>query len=323
MRMGSYDIPLYSGKDLFVANNVAYLSFNHYLKIIDLNDPSNPTTLGTYDTALGDYACTGAEGVFLSNTTAYIANGSNGVQIIDVTNPADPQRLGRYIAFNARDLYVSANKAYIVDQCSGLHIIDITDPFNPTILGSYDTPGFANDVFVSGTTAYVADYFNLQIIDVANPSSPKILSTYTRSGSHNCVFVSGTTAFVVETGGFAVVDVTNPANPIFRGGWGTGTVRNIYASGTIVYTAARLPDFDGLLLTDITNFEHPVFHNLLGYNTPGFANDVFVSGSVAYVADGSKGLQIIDVFDPTNTVLLGNYDTPGNANGVFVSGSTA
>ncbi len=64
---------------------------------------------------------------------------------------------------------------------------------------------------------------------------------------------------------------------------------------------------------------------LSSYNALGFAFawDVYVSGNRAYIADGSGGLQIIDISNPTAPVLHGTYDTPGNARGVHVSGSTA
>lgn len=59
------------------------------------------------------------------------------------------------------------------------------------------------------------------------------------------------------------------------------------------------------------------------YNTPGYARDVFISGSYAYVADAGSGLQVINVADPAGPTLAGSYDTPYNAQGVFVSGNYA
>ncbi|MGR3310440.1 MAG: SBBP repeat-containing protein, partial [Candidatus Brocadiales bacterium] len=59
------------------------------------------------------------------------------------------------------------------------------------------------------------------------------------------------------------------------------------------------------------------------YNTPGTAYGVFVSGNRAYVADFEKGLQIIDVSDPTDPKHLGSYDTPKEARDVQVLGNVA
>jgi hypothetical protein len=59
------------------------------------------------------------------------------------------------------------------------------------------------------------------------------------------------------------------------------------------------------------------------YDTPNYANDVFVSGDLAYVANDTSGVQIIDVSNPSSPQLRGSYDTPGSAWGVFVSGGRA
>ncbi len=44
---------------------------------------------------------------------------------------------------------------------------------------------------------------------------------------------------------------------------------------------------------------------------------------MAYVADTSSGLQVIDVSDPANPAVLGFLDTRGGAAGVAVSGTVA
>ncbi len=62
----------------------------------------------------------------------------------------------------------------------------------------------------------------------------------------------------------------------------------------------------------------------LGFlDTPDLAIGVAVSGGLAYVADRSSGLRVIDVSAPANPVELGFLDTPGFANGVAVSGGVA
>ncbi len=54
---------------------------------------------------------------------------------------------------------------------------------------------------------------------------------------------------------------------------------------------------------------------------PGFANNVDVSGNIAYVAAGSTGLQVVDVSDRRSPRIIGSLDTPGNANDVRVIGN--
>ena len=50
------------------------------------------------------------------------------------------------------------------------------------------------------------------------------------------------------------------------------------------------------------------------------AQAVLFHGSVAYMAAGSNGLQIVDVSEPRNPKTVGFYKTPGPARDVTVAG---
>ncbi len=54
---------------------------------------------------------------------------------------------------------------------------------------------------------------------------------------------------------------------------------------------------------------------------PFIANSVFVSGTLAYVADYWTGLRVIDVSDPTQPREVGFYETPGLPMQVFAADS--
>ena len=55
---------------------------------------------------------------------------------------------------------------------------------------------------------------------------------------------------------------------------------------------------------------------------PWVAENVTVSGTYAYVADGFYGMQIVDIAN-TSAPRIGAVDTPGDATGVAVSGTHA
>jgi hypothetical protein len=57
--------------------------------------------------------------------------------------------------------------------------------------------------------------------------------------------------------------------------------------------------------------------------TPGDGRGVTVSGAHAYVADGAAGLRVIAVTNPALPQLVGSVDTPGSSRGVAVSGTHA
>ena len=60
-----------------------------------------------------------------------------------------------------------------------------------------------------------------------------------------------------------------------------------------------------------------------GIDTPGDAQAVAIDHGRAYVADGGRGLLIVDVTDPRHPVAAGTYDTSGSARGVAAAGGYA
>jgi hypothetical protein len=59
------------------------------------------------------------------------------------------------------------------------------------------------------------------------------------------------------------------------------------------------------------------------YDTTGTAWATQVVGNLAYVADGSSGLEILDISKPSAPILKGHYTTASDAYSVQVSGGNA
>ena len=298
-----------------VVGNYAYVCQGPALHILNIADPTRPVEVGSRPLP-GT-----AESVAVSGNLAYVADDWDGLQIIDVSNPAVPIRLGGCDTTGAVDVYVSGNVAYVADGYAGLQIIDVSNPPAPVRRGGYDTNGYAYGVFFCGNLAYVADYeAGLQIIDVSNPAAPVRLGGYDTSGHAHDVFVCGNMAYVADSdAGLQIIDVSNPAAPVWLGGYHwVGDAYGVSVSGNLAYVADGEA---GLQMIDVSNPAAPVWRG--GYDTTGYAQDVTVSGNLAYVADYGAGLQIIDVSNPAAPVRRGGYNTCGNAFDVFVSSNLA
>ncbi len=119
---------------------------------------------------------------------------------------------------------------------------------------------------------------------------------------------------------FAILNVFDKAHPALLG-WADiapGTQINGLAypgSGTVVYAAAGST---GLIKVNVSVPASPSVSATC--DTPGFAWDLFLSGSQAFVADGTGGLRVINTTSMTETT---SYDTPGNATDVSVLGAYA
>jgi hypothetical protein len=65
-------------------------------------------------------------------------------------------------------------------------------------------------------------------------------------------------------------------------------------------------------VTDPTNPSETGF-----FETPCYALDVVLNDTIAYVADGTSGLRILNKSNPANIYEIGSCDTPGNASALF------
>ena len=107
----------------------------------------------------------GAFGVAVSGGYAYVAADFSGLQVIDITDPQNPQIVGSVdTPCVAHEVALAGAFAYVADEVSGLQVVDITNPQNPTIVGSVWTGGAAADVAVSDAFVYVADYSDKVVV---------------------------------------------------------------------------------------------------------------------------------------------------------------
>jgi hypothetical protein len=252
-----------------------------------------------------------------------------GLQIIDVSNPADPILVGGCdLDDKPIDVFISGQLAYILEATafndSRLTIIDVSDPSNPLNVGSYDDTII--DIFVFDTLAYLAcESSGFLILDVSDPSLPSIVGSYDRPNvDFKAVFVSDSYGyFAVGDTGLYILDISNPANPTFLGSLDTPhDAKSVFVSNDYAYVAAVSDnwDFANLQVIDVSEPSDPIF--AAGYEVPGRANDVYIEDYYIYVADGSS-FRILRFYPQTGIIeeingperfsLSQNYPNPFNA----------
>lgn len=275
-----------------------------------------PTLISTYTTP--DLA----REVMVIGTTAYIADGGSGLQILDVSNLDSPFLLGSYDSPGfSQDVAVVGSTAYVADGVDGgLLVLDVSDPSSPRFISSYNTPGNAINVTVVGDLVYVADNGGgLLIFDMATPSNPILLGSYGVPDSARSVEVIGTTAYLAAgPTGLIMLDVGDPTNPLLLGEYDSpGYAQFIDVQGTTGYLADWTSGLRVLNLSDPHNLTE------IAYLQTENAGTIVIEGTTAYLADGGAGLKIIDISDPSLPSLLASYDTPNFALDVFIDGETA
>jgi hypothetical protein len=196
-----------SGRRIEVDGILAYMSSAIGLHIVNIFNPENPVLVSTYDT-------TGyGRDLDYESGYVYLAAGSSGLLVIDVTKPANPNLAGycKPTRSDAHGVAVAGNYAYIADRMANFWIADISDPENPFEVSSLNFYGEFWDVEIRGDYAYAAaSYSGLITVNISNPLAPELADSMRIGSEAVAVDLDGDFAYVAHLSGITVFDVSNP-----------------------------------------------------------------------------------------------------------------
>jgi hypothetical protein len=105
--------------------------------------------------------------VHFSNDFACLANGEEGLEIIDVTNMNNPQSITTiHTGGFVNSVFAVGNYIYITDYEKGLFVIDASVPLDSYILGYLYMDTQPVSIHVSGSYAYITDNQGLKIVKI-------------------------------------------------------------------------------------------------------------------------------------------------------------
>jgi hypothetical protein len=300
--------------DLTVKDGYAYCSFLNGLGVLDVTDKANPRLVSKL--FLG-----GGFGIDVHENHAFVAAGSKGLQIVDVSDPLSPQVTGVLpTPGEAKDLVVRDGFAFIADGPTGLLIADISDPRQPVVAGSLDTPGSAEAIVLDGGFAFIADASGgLQVIEVSDPSSPALAGTFDTPDIAEEVAVSGNHAYVASgSSGLQVIDISDPSSPDLESSFPTGGyAKGIAIRGNTAYVGGL---YDALFkVIDISDPASLSERAELQYTWPNESWDVSIEGELAFIVDYFSGIFVVDIRDDESPQLVGEYRTASFLVGIEVS----
>ncbi len=298
--------PAIEARDVRARGQYAYVSLasyyqDHFVGVYDLTDISAPQRVAKVTGNSWE-----ADELWIEGDRAYVANKAWGAVILDLSNPPQAPVIGGFVWNQGirpivKGLHAVGNHLYLADEEYGLQIVDVSEPSTPRLLGSFDEGTFGEGVWTEDGYAYVAVSNGVRVIDVRNPSRPRALHAYPIpiNGRTVDVQAEGDRLYVAaEDGGISVLDISNPDEPIVLGEMDTFKAQKLDVLDGIVYLA---DDLAGLLVIDARN---PQQMKVVAWcDTPGRAYGVTTSGGYAHIADGTAGLQVIDlhVLTPTPT----------------------
>jgi len=265
-----------------------------------------------------------ALGVAVVGHITYLANGSDGLRIYDISNPTNFISVGHTNDGGlARRVAVQAQYAYLANTDDGLRIYDVADPTHPINVGHIQD-GAAYSVAVTGNYAYVATGVDgLRIYDISNPANPLakgIVSNLNNGGIAVDVVVSGNFVYLAnDLDGFRIIDATNPGAPASVGFAHPGSAAaGVALQGQYAFLANNA---DGIRIYDVSI---PAMPNNVGQitdTTLGSVNAVALTGKYAVVGSSVAGLSLYDASNPTEPVILGRVNDGGSARHIAVIGN--
>ncbi len=354
---------IYSQAYITTNGDYAYLA-QAGLRVIDISNPATPSQVGQIPgvgygeggvTVSGSYAyiANGGGGVriinvsnpavllevgffitgnsvtdlVISNSYAFLPYGRR-IQIIDVSNPANPVKAGYSGYFESFVTNMAVNSHYIYGMYAFTFLaIDISDPLNPVEIGSCPltfTSGSITDLVVNGRYAYVLINNSsipdrLQIVDIINPTNPSVIGDLQLPGLAGGMTVKGSYVYVCAgDAGLRIIDVSDPANPIEVSYFGTTTdARSVAVSNHYAYVTISW----GLKIVDISNPANPIEAGFFSTSLP--TDKIRVSNNYAYFTSQQHGIRIVDVSNPAHPFEIGYYDTGDYPDDVLIKNNHA
>lgn len=248
--------------------------------------PTTPETVTPEDISGGykivsKYATSGyAQDVKKQGNLLYTAQGEGGMEILDISNPEDPQ------------------------------IVSIT---------SEGVRGYSTKVELLDTVVYLAaGSFGVTVLDAVDVTAPYVTVSNSAMKPAKNLHIMGDYLFTaVSEQGVKISDISYPTQPDTRGTINTaGFAYDITTSADSNYLFVACGEM-GLHVFDISDFQqgYPNSRQVGWCDTPGKAEvvEILEEESLAFMACGTSGLQILDYSDTLNIHVIGTFDLSGYA----------
>ncbi|HML74352.1 MAG TPA: choice-of-anchor D domain-containing protein [Anaerohalosphaeraceae bacterium] len=294
-----------------IVDSHAYLAASGGLEVIDITSHSNPASLGVVP-ASGE-PCD----VISLGTSLYLAEGTGGLRVLSLANPAMPEEVGEYgnHALPVALAGTSSGEIYSAQGAAGLNTLNLSDALNPKQISLLGSLSNARDVAVHGAYACVArGQDGMQIVDISNPTSPVLKGSFPTEGFCSSVACLDNIVVFSDDRMIYAVNISQPDSPVLLNQWTSGgRIFDVATDGIYLFAAI------GEKGVEIYKLDSAVVAG--SYSTAGTAHGIALSGNTAYIACGLKGLQILNISYPSSPSLLGAFDTIGIAMDVALAGS--
>jgi hypothetical protein len=215
------------------------------------------------------------------------------------------------------DVLVRGHLAFLASTV-GVVAVDVKDPTKPRYIGALLLPDSVNGLGTVGDKLLAAlGPAGLVVVDASRPDQMKRIATTSLSGAVMGVAGVKEVAIVASgTAGIQAVDLSNPKRPRKVSHWDTpGYARAIRVKDEIAYLA------DGTAGVQLFRVAGKKLNHLKTLLSRGHVHDLALLDKLLLVAEGSAGLGLVDVSDPSKPRPVGRIGVKDTARGVCTVGT--
>jgi len=294
--LGTYLTPGDAWDVDFCGNTLVVANGKSGLILVDVDSPANPQIAGFFD-GQDEYRC-----LDVSSDYVYAPGWFGPLVILDSSDPTIPilcgtcdiQGPGRWITVDKGFAYITHGYPY------AMSLINVSDPYSPFWIGEYfeDMNQVVRMVAIEDDIAYINTHYapahSIMIYDVSNPGEFNLLGSYDPEIQADdfkivdgILYLCGGLSYTPTN--FEVVDVGNPYSPALLGKL---QFSEDGASVDVKYDYAFVTNSD----LNIIKVSDPASPSFVGSWLSLGGSNIIVRQNIAYIADGTHGVRIIQLW---------------------------
>lgn len=230
---------------------------------------------------LGVGGWNGGEDIEIRSNKVYIAIGSGGLNVVDISNKTKPVKIGGYSAggHNCMAVGITYNFCYLGDLNNGVYVLNYDD-ISDIKQQQLDFKISPLSIDISGSYIYALSYQYLQIYRERSKylGIVKEDDCYVTSGCNTIKVNNGYAYITADNNGLQIVDVTDPNKINIVSSCNVNKAQDIVISGDYAYIATGT---NGFSIVNIANKNSPQI--IINKNVEGNVIKLDIYGNKLYL----------------------------------------
>jgi len=318
-----YRYPRGPCQDVWIDNNLAYISDGSIFRIIDVATPGSPSQVSELllETQISSIVVQGDYAFVLHNA---------GLSIIDVSTPAAASETGSYDFWGswAKTIAVRGDTVFVPYR-QDIRMINVVDKANPVHVGSIQGLHEGNAVALQGNLMVVADNgqwmgttsanAGARIFDITDLNNPVMEGFFPFDSFHRIgdITIAGSHIYLsCYREGLKIIDISTPTSPVLSTTY-LNDPNDWIESVTFRNDTLFVANGGMLEVLDVTDPANPV---KMGDTGASHIHKIKLAGTYAYLAEGFGGLGIVDFTDVSAPNYVGNFPVEDSPRSTFIDG---